>query len=90
MPCRGKWYGLKKRVEEAKDRKEAKDILAQAGIFLTDEELDQVSGGTNTGYAQNGRTCPTCGSAMVKFTGERGDMGAFTCEKCGCTFYADV
>lgn len=81
---------LKKKVAAAKNRQEARDIIEQAGIFLTDEELDQVSGGVNVSNTQSGRTCPTCGSSNVKFTGERGDMGCFTCVDCGATFYADV
>ncbi len=36
---------LKKQVEQAKTKEEAKDLIAQAGMELTDEELDQVAGG---------------------------------------------
>jgi len=36
---------LKKRVEQAETKEEAKVLIAQAGMELTDEELDQVAGG---------------------------------------------
>ncbi len=37
---------LKKDVENSKDIKEARDIMEKAGMRLTDEELQSVSGGT--------------------------------------------
>ena len=36
---------LKKKVEKAETREEAKKVIGEAGISLTDEELDQVAGG---------------------------------------------
>ena len=39
---------LKEQVEKAETREEAKKVIEEAGISLTDEELDQVAGG----YAQ--------------------------------------
>ena len=36
---------LKEQVEKAETREEAKKIMEEAGISLTDEELDQVAGG---------------------------------------------
>lgn len=36
---------LKKNVEKAADLKEAKEIIREAGVELTDEELEQVAGG---------------------------------------------
>ena len=36
---------LKEKVENAKSAEEAKKILAEAGVELTEEELDQVAGG---------------------------------------------
>ncbi len=38
---------LKEQVQGAKDQAEARSIIEQAGIILTDDELDQVTGGTN-------------------------------------------
>ncbi len=37
---------LKEDVEKAGTREEAKKLLEEAGMELTDEELDQVAGGT--------------------------------------------
>lgn len=39
---------LKKQVEETRDRQEVKKVIEQAGIRLTDEELDQVDGGADS------------------------------------------
>ena len=39
---------LKEKVENAKSAEEAKKILEEAGLELTDEEMDQVAGGKNT------------------------------------------
>ena len=36
---------LKEKVEEATSFEEAKKILEEAGVELTDEEMDQVAGG---------------------------------------------
>ena len=36
---------LKDKVEKAENREEAKEIIKEAGVELTDDELDQVAGG---------------------------------------------
>ena len=36
---------LKEKLENAESKKEAKKILEEAGVELTDEEMDQVAGG---------------------------------------------
>ncbi len=36
---------LKDKVEKAENQEEAKKIIKEAGMDLTDEELDQVAGG---------------------------------------------
>ena len=36
---------LKEKLEKAESKDEAKKILAEAGLELTEEELDQVAGG---------------------------------------------
>lgn len=81
---------LKKKVEKAKDRTEVKELIEEAGISLTDEELDQVSGGTNVGCNHNVYVCPRCGSTNVKLIAEVGDMGKFQCNDCGEIFYSDI
>ena len=37
---------LKDKVSKAETKEEKKDIIAEAGMELTDEELDMVAGGT--------------------------------------------
>ena len=39
---------LKKQVENTNDKEEAKKIIADAGMELTDDELDMVAGGERT------------------------------------------
>ena len=36
---------LKEQVEKAENQEEAKEIIKEAGMELTDEEMDQVAGG---------------------------------------------
>ena len=36
---------LKKQVEETKNKEEAKKLIEKAGMQLTDDELDNVTGG---------------------------------------------
>lgn len=36
---------LKKNVDNAESKEEVKELIAQAGMELTDEELDSVAGG---------------------------------------------
>lgn len=36
---------LKKKVEQTQTKEEAKDAIKKAGMLLTDDELEQVSGG---------------------------------------------
>ena len=38
---------LKDKVEKAANQEEAKKIIEEAGMELTEEELDQVAGGIN-------------------------------------------
>ena len=45
---------LKKQVEETKNKEEAKEVIEKAGMQLTDEELDNVTGGKpQNGGCQN-------------------------------------
>ena len=36
---------LKKQVEKAENKEEAKDLIKDAGMKLTEEELEQITGG---------------------------------------------
>ena len=40
---------LKDKVEKAENQEEAKKIIKDAGMELTDEEMDQVAGGRGEG-----------------------------------------
>ena len=45
---------LKKQVEETKNKEEAKEIIEKAGMVLTDDELENVTGGAGG----TGGRCP--------------------------------
>lgn len=67
---------LKTEVEQASSKEEAKKIIEKAGILLTDNEIDEITGGLlswsvthkNYGICVCGRrglkgySCPNCGS----------------------------
>lgn len=36
---------LKENVEKAENKEQAKELIAEAGMELTDEEMDQIAGG---------------------------------------------
>jgi hypothetical protein len=38
---------LKEQVEKAESKEQAKELIAEAGMELTDEKLDQVAGGSS-------------------------------------------
>ena len=42
---------LKAKVEKAETKVEAKKIIEEAGMELTDEEMDQVAGGAKMNHA---------------------------------------
>ena len=42
---------LKKQVEETKNKEEAKEVIEKAGMQLTDDDLDNVTGGGKVGAA---------------------------------------
>ncbi len=44
---------LKKQVEETKNKEEAKEVIEKAGMELTDDELNNVTGG----YIRYGDIC---------------------------------
>ncbi|MCR5342914.1 MAG: hypothetical protein K6E70_06100 [Butyrivibrio sp.] len=44
---------LKKMVEESKTREDARKVIEKAGIILTDDELDEVSGGRSVRWPVN-------------------------------------
>ncbi len=52
---------LKKQVEETNSREEAKEIIEDAGMLLTDEELDNVTGGN---FIEEVPNCECCNEPM--------------------------
>ncbi len=44
---------LKEKVEKAESKDEAKKVIEEAGIELTDEEIDSVAGGVNKPHWTN-------------------------------------
>lgn len=43
---------LKNKVDKAETKEEKKDIIAQAGMELTDDELEMVAGGSPIMYGR--------------------------------------
>ena len=65
---------LKKQVEATNSKEQAREVIENAGMLLTDDELDNVTGGSDNdqpayGYCKctnnkpgpYGLTCPICG-----------------------------
>ena len=55
---------LKEKMEKAETKEEAKNAIEDAGMILSDDELDQVSGG-NYGDTSFFRVCSRCGNAYL-------------------------
>lgn len=70
-------------IEKAKACKSSDEILQLAkaeGIELTDEQLEAVSGGCDSG---DGNKCPKCGHKMYAMKNQ--DCYSVVCTKCGYT-----
>ena len=84
-------------VEMAKACKTAEelfDLAKQEGVELTDEQLDQVSGGVNWGITDNlekifNSGCPRCGSSTVLLS-EQDGKPVYKCADCGNVLDAPV
>ena len=72
---------LKENVENAKTREEAKKLIAQAGMLLDDDKLDQVSGGIDTVPRIDKTKCPQCGGPWDNVFAVR-TTGMITIYKC--------
>jgi len=70
---------LKDKVDAVDTREEKKAIIAEAGMELTDDELDGVAGGSI--YMPINLTCHYCGWVNVVQLG----MNKYTCGNCGKT-----
>ena len=49
---------LKKRVEKTTSREEAREVIRRAGMLLTDEEMDHVSGGLGEPFVPGAQQGP--------------------------------
>ena len=75
---------LKKQVEKAETREAAKETIAKAGMLLTDDELDQVSGGFIGGdqdYYHSRSEKYFCNDCKREFFSTAGD-GKVRCSWC--------
>ena len=70
---------LKKLVEETNSKEEAKEVIENAGMLLSDDELDNVVGGASGNNEENG-----CGGLAYCHCpyGKPGPYGQ-TCSTCG-------
>ena len=55
---------LKENVEKAENKDQEKKLIAKAGMILSDDELDQVSGG-DYGGTSFFRVCSRCGNTYI-------------------------
>ncbi len=71
---------IKKQVESTATKEEAKDVIANAGMELTDDELEQVAGGY--GIWDCDRNIHACGQAVWDES-----LGKYVrrCKFCGAT-----
>ena len=58
---------LKKKVENAETKEEAKEAIKKAGMLLDEDELEQVSGGMffRNNPGGNSTFCPKCGKYIT-------------------------
>ena len=86
---------LKKQVENTHNKEEAKDLIEQAGMLLSDDELNLVCGGGNERivYPIFGEVdfCCLCGNdepgtVTFQYTDESGRMTTYYCSACQKTF----
>ena len=72
---------LKKQVEKANSKEEAKEIIADAGMMLTDDELNMVTGGKRDEGIVG--ICPECRELARQIPLPN---GLRQCGACGCTY----
>ena len=71
---------LKKKVESVNTKAEAKEIIKDAGMILTDQELEAVSGGQNSPDGTSGLYADTpYGRVLIS-------DNPHSCPYCGCWF----
>ena len=73
---------LKKQVEETNSKEEAKDVIEKAGMELTDDELNNVTGGYFFSGTSGGRI-RFCECGNPEIGGNDVSTGDSTCKNCG-------
>ena len=75
---------LKKKVEETKNKEEAKEVIEKAGMELTDDELNNITGGylPFPSGASGGRV-RFCGCDNPEIGARDASSGELTCKNCG-------
>ena len=71
---------LKKQVEETKNKEETKELIEDAGMLLTDDELDNVAGGG--GKPGECEYSPTMCHEWVQLHLANGGLGPKKCKHC--------
>ena len=72
---------LKDKVDAVETAEEKKDIIAQAGMELTDDELENVAGGVLPGITR--ATCSRTGCGFSMVLSRRDPIPPRECPKCG-------
>ena len=76
---------LKDKVESAETMEAKKGIIADAGMELTDEELDGVVGGShprNDEKPVGEKRCPMCGNTLYHNTDTKTFLPYVMCKMC--------
>ena len=75
---------LKKQVEETTNKEEAKELIENAGMELTDDELNNVTGGFNFIVSgTSGGRIRDCNCGNPEIGGWNASNGCHTCKNCG-------
>lgn len=72
---------LKKKVEQLQTKSEIKQAISDAGFELTEDELDNVTGGFDRLPTSTSYLCPNCGRRAQGQIESRD--GAMCCKACG-------
>ena len=74
---------LKEKVEKAASLDEAKAIIAEAGMELTQEEMQNIAGGIRRSFT-NQPHCRSCGNVITPYG------GIYKCATQGCKKKGEV
>ncbi len=74
---------LKKTVDEIDTKEGKRDAIKKAGMMLTDDELEMVSGGGDGLWAVSGDPeCPDCPGTQMNRYCEEGNLITYICPIC--------